>query len=111
MVAAGASNYKVMCQHCHAGVGASRAGWAKGMVPHPPALAHAAQEGSAEEVFWLVKHGIKASGMPAFGPTHDEEATWNIATFVKAMPQMSAERYAALGERQPGGEQHGGHSH
>lgn len=84
------------------------------MVPHPPALAHAAQEWSPEEVFWLVKHGVKMSGMPAFGPTHDDAAIWNMAAFVKAMPQMSAEQYAAMGSgQQEGGEQHGGggHSH
>jgi len=42
----------------------------------------------------MVKHGIKMSGMPAFGPTHDDQALWNIAAFVKAMPDMTAERYA-----------------
>jgi hypothetical protein len=34
------------------------------------------------------------TGMPAFGPTHDDETLWNVAAFVKALPEMSAEEYA-----------------
>ena len=114
MVEAGAREYKAMCAHCHGGIGESRAGWAGGIRPKPPALASAAKHLSASEVFWLVKHGVKMSGMPAFGPTHDDQAIWNIAAFVKAMPGMSAQRYAAYGaEGQDGGHghEHGGGGH
>ncbi|QZH74226.1 MAG: cytochrome c [Erythrobacter sp.] len=95
MVAAGASDYKSMCAHCHGGVGEGRADWAQGMRPMPPALAHAAQEWSPAEIYWLVTHGAKMTGMPAFGPTHEEEAIWNIVAFVKAMPNMTEAQYAA----------------
>lgn len=105
MIAAGAGRYKSMCAHCHGGVGAGRAEWAKAMRPMPPPLAHAAQRWSIEEVHWIVHHGVKMSGMPAFGPTHDEEAIWTIAAFVEAMPKMSAEQYASYGSAE------GGHSH
>ena len=109
MVDAGAPEYKAMCAHCHGGVGEGRAEWVKGMRPMPPALARATEEWSAAEVYWLVKHGAKMTGMPAFGPTHDDEALWNIAAFVKAMPEMSAEQYAAYSSKH-GGEE-GGHVH
>ena len=95
MVVAGAGEYKAMCAHCHGGVGEGRAEWAEGMRPKPPALAGAADEWSASEVFWLVKHGAKMTGMPAFGPTHDDATIWNIAAFVKAMPKMSEQEYAS----------------
>jgi len=72
MIAAGAGEYKSKCEHCHGGVDASRAGWAETMRPIPPALAHAAQRWSIGEAHWIVRHGVKMSGMPAFGPTHDE---------------------------------------
>jgi mono/diheme cytochrome c family protein len=97
MVEAGAGDYKAMCAHCHGGVGEGRAQWSSGMLPHPPALANAAKSWSDEEVFWLVKHGVKASGMPAFGGTHEDRALWNITAFVKNMPQMSEEQYDTLG--------------
>jgi len=94
MIEAGASEYKEYCAHCHGGVGEGRAEWVAGMRPHPPALARTADQWSEREGFWMVKRGIKMSGMPAFGPTHDDQALWNIAAFVKAMPDMTAERYA-----------------
>lgn len=109
MVAAGAPDYKAMCAHCHGGVGDGRAEWAQGMRPMPPALAHAAKKWSAAEIHWLVTHGVKMTGMPAFGPTHDEQAIWNIAAFVKALPGMSEEQYAAYGSDHGGGAE--GHSH
>lgn len=94
---AGASAYKSMCQHCHAGPGVERAAWASGMRPRPPHLAEAAAHWEPEEVFWLVRHGVKMSGMPAFGPSHDDAAIWTIVAFVKALPAMTPERYASLG--------------
>ena len=81
MIAAGASMYKDTCQRCHAGPGVERASWASGMRPRPPHLAEAAAEWELEEVFWLAKHGIKMTGMPAFGPTHQDQALWNVAAF------------------------------
>src|SRR3546814_14121859 len=79
------------------------------MRPKPPALAHAAQGWSLEEVNWIVDHGIKMSGMPAFGGTHEEATIWNIAAFVKALPEMSAEQYASYPAEH--GEEEGAHSH
>ncbi|WP_082010528.1 c-type cytochrome [Novosphingobium malaysiense] len=97
MISAGAGEYKAMCAHCHGGVGKGPAEWARTIRPQPPALAHAATEWSPQEVFWLVKHGVKMSAMPAFGPTHDDQTLWNIAAFVKTLPDLSEDEYAAFG--------------
>lgn len=111
MIDAGAPEYKSMCAHCHGGVGESRAEWAEGLRPKPPALAATADEWTAAEVFWLVKHGAKMTGMPAFGPTHDDATIWNIAAFVKAMPQMPEAQYAAYSSEHGGGSGEEGHEH
>ena len=105
MIERGASEYKAMCQHCHGGAGVDRDEWANGMRPLPPHLTEEAPEWEAKEVFWLVKHGAKMTGMPAFGPTHDDETIWGIVSMVKELPAMTPERYAALGEQR--GHQHG----
>lgn len=97
MLQTGAASYKSMCEHCHAGPGVERARWADGMRPQPPHLAEAAAEWEPNEVFWIAKHGVKMTGMPAFGPTHDDQALWGIAAFVKELPGMEPGRYAALG--------------
>ncbi|CAN5353300.1 hypothetical protein BH24PSE2_BH24PSE2_19970 [soil metagenome] len=107
MIAAGAEEYRAMCEHCHAGPGVDRAGWADGMLPQPPHLTEAAAEWAPEEVFWMVKHGIKMSGMPAFGADHSDATLWHIAAFVEQLPAMTPEEYAAFGD----GPAHGGDNH
>jgi mono/diheme cytochrome c family protein len=51
---------------------------------------------STANLFWIVKNGIKMTGMPAFGPTHDDKTIWNIVAFVNQLPNMTAEQYRAL---------------
>jgi mono/diheme cytochrome c family protein len=97
-VEAGAGEYKAMCQHCHGGPDIEPDEWSRGMRPQPPLLTDAAAEWGLKEVFWLVKHGAKMTGMPAFGPSHDDQTLWNIAAFVKDLPAMSRERYESFGE-------------
>ena len=108
MIAAGAVEYKSMCQHCHAGPGVERASWANGMRPKPPHLAEAASHWKRSEIFWLVKHGAKMTGMPAFGPRHDDKTLWNIAAFVSRLPALTPEQYASVGDsgRSDGGDAH-----
>jgi mono/diheme cytochrome c family protein len=103
MIAAGAEPYKSMCEHCHAGPGVERAAWAGGMRPRPPHLTEKAAGWNPQEVFWIVKHGVRMTGMPAFGPSHDDSALWTIAAFVKELPAMTPERYAELGGEPQGG--------
>ncbi|MEH6388436.1 MAG: cytochrome c [Pseudomonas profundi] len=101
MVAAGAKRYKAMCQHCHGGPGVEKSEWAKGMLPQPPHLPEVASEWKANEVYWLAKHGVRMSGMPAFGPTHSDDQLWEIAAFVKRLPGMTQDTYASF-ENSPG---------
>lgn len=65
------------------------------MRPMPPHLTEAAAHWEPKEVFWVVKHGIKMWGMPAFGPAHDDEALWGLVAFVKQLPGMTPEAYEA----------------
>jgi mono/diheme cytochrome c family protein len=95
-VAEGGRHYQQTCAHCQGGPGVDRAEWALGMRPTPPELVRAATEWEVEEVFWLAKHGVRMTGMPAFGPTHDDETLWQIAAFVEELPAMTPEQYAAL---------------
>lgn len=105
MIAAGAGEYKAMCQHCHGGPGVRAEEWSQGMLPNPPRLTVHAADWRPREVFWILQHGIQMSGMPSFRD-HDDATLWNIAAFVKALPGMSSEQYAAY----PSGEEHGGAS-
>jgi mono/diheme cytochrome c family protein len=41
------------------------------------------------------------TGMPAFGPTHQDERIWNIVDFVRRLSQTSAQEFMAM-EKQLG---------
>lgn len=94
MVTAGAGEYKSMCQHCHGGPGVDPDPWSRGMLPQPPRLHEVADEWKEAEIFWLVKHGVKMTGMPAFGEDHGDDELWGMVAFVTQLPGMTAEEYA-----------------
>jgi mono/diheme cytochrome c family protein len=92
----GAVGYEAMCSPCHGAPGREGSEIGKGLNPPPPDLAHSAKELTAAQLFWLTKNGVRMTGMPAFGPTHDDEAIWDIIAFVQRLPVMGAEEYATL---------------
>jgi mono/diheme cytochrome c family protein/ketosteroid isomerase-like protein len=102
----GAGNYAVMCSGCHLAPGMPATELSKGLYPAPPALASALDLDPAE-AFWVIKHGIKMSAMPAWGKSMGDSYIWGLVAFLKAMPVMTPAEYR---ERvaTSGGHSHGG---
>lgn len=96
----GAGNYEAMCVGCHLSPGVENSEIRKGLYPVPPNLALAddatnASEGDGRR-FWIIKHGIKGSGMPAWAKGGmDDEAIWDLTAFIKVLPKLSANEYQA----------------
>jgi mono/diheme cytochrome c family protein len=90
----GAEHYSAMCVDCHLAPGITVSEIRAGLLPHPPNLSQQAID--PRVAFWAIKHGIKASGMPAWGQTHDDEEIWNIVSFVQRLPHMTLAEYRAL---------------
>ena len=90
----GFADFDEMCVTCHGAPGKERSEIGKGLNPPPPDLATAARRWSDAELFWIIKNGVRMTGMPAFGKTHDDERIWALATVVRQLPDMTAERYA-----------------
>ncbi len=103
MIAEGAAHYDAMCTGCHLAPGLRENAMRPGMNPKPPALATLPPEGAAEQ-FWIVKHGIKMTAMPAWGLTHSDADIWNIVAFLQKLPGLSLEQYRALVAK--GGDKH-----
>jgi mono/diheme cytochrome c family protein len=94
-VAAGAQRYAALCVGCHLAPGVTKSDIRPGLYPHPPNLAQEEMQ-PAQRAFWIVKHGIKMSAMPAWGKTLDDAAIWDIVAFVRKMPAMTPETYQEL---------------
>lgn len=101
----GAGNYNAMCTGCHLAPGMPETELSKGLYPTPPNLSITKVD--AAKVFWTVKHGIKASGMPAWGKSMNDEYIWNMAAFIQILPTLNADKYKEL-VASSGGHSHGG---
>lgn len=97
----GAGNYDAMCVECHRAPGAEAMELHTGMYPAPPDLTeHAENTGGPvnpdARSFWIIKHGIKGSGMPAWGRVGmDDAAIWDLVAFVKTLPNATPSSYLA----------------
>ncbi len=94
-VASGAVQYEEMCSTCHLAPGMKRTEISWGLYPRAPELRRGSRLTAAEQ-FWVVKHGIKMTGMPSWGVTHDDELLWDIVAFLRKMPELTADEYRAL---------------
>lgn len=92
----GLEHYRAMCQVCHAAPGIDRSEIGAGLHPRPPRLERAAAEWSDAELFWIVKHGITATGMPAFGATHDDAELLQIVALLRRFSEMTPAQYADM---------------
>jgi mono/diheme cytochrome c family protein len=95
LIALGAEHYAGMCTGCHLAPGVGDNEMRQGLYPQPPNLSERRDRSPAQS-FWIVKHGLKMSGMPAWGVTHDDEAIWGLVAFLQQLPTMDATAYKAL---------------
>ena len=101
----GSGNYNAMCTGCHLAPGMAATELSEGLYPAPPDLTK--QSVDAAEAFWVIKHGIKASGMPAWGKSMDDEYIWNMVAFLQTLPTLTEAQYEAM-VASSGGHSHGG---
>ncbi len=105
-IRAGAGNYDAMCAGCHLQPGVERSEASAGLYPTPPNLTQRRTDDAAR-AFWVIKHGIKMSGMPAWGRSMEDEPIWGMVAFLRQLPDMSPDRYREL-VAASGGHSHGG---
>jgi mono/diheme cytochrome c family protein len=99
-IASGAAQYDEMCSLCHLAPGMKRTEISRGLYPRAPELRRKSSLTPAEQ-FWVVKHGLKMTGMPAWGVTHNDELLWDVVAFLRKLPELSAEQYQALVKSAP----------
>lgn len=100
----GAGNYDAMCVNCHLRPGMNATELTIGLYPAPPNFSEQVAR-SPEEAFWVTKHGIKATGMPAWGMVMPDEYIWDMVAFLERLPEMDQQEYQSFVDESPG------HSH
>jgi mono/diheme cytochrome c family protein len=93
-LALGAACYRQHCVQCHGGPGVAQQAIGQAVQPLPGPLADAARRWRPEEVYWITRHGIKMSGMPAWELRLSESELWAVVAFVDRLAAMSPADYA-----------------
>jgi mono/diheme cytochrome c family protein len=83
------------CVHCHGAPGRNPDSFTRGMNPRPPDLGRASAPDPPSKVFWIVKHGIRMTGMPEFGSHVSDDEIWRLVAFVKRLRQVTPAEYQA----------------
>jgi mono/diheme cytochrome c family protein len=94
-ISRGAGNYDAMCSGCHLQPGVVGTELSRTLYPRPPALTGPSNRDPGE-VFWIIKHGIKMTGMPAWGAVMPDEAVWDLVALLRRLPSLDPEEYANL---------------
>ena len=101
---------KAGCARCHGAPGVNWAKFSEGLNPDPPDLKDIAKEDEPGHIFWVVRNGIRMTGMPSFAKAGLADGEiWTIVAFIKALPKVSEADYkawtaadAAAPQTQPG---------
>jgi mono/diheme cytochrome c family protein len=76
------------CAGCHGDPAKPRALTRAYFVP-PPRFGLAGTQYSEPELFWIVKHGLRRTGMSSYGPFYTDQQIWSLTSFVKQMKNLS----------------------
>jgi cytochrome c553 len=103
LVLQGAGHYETGCRPCHGGPDLQHPRIPQQMTPHPPYLPPRVSEWDADELFYIVKHGVKFTGMPAWPAQQRDDEVWAMVAFLRTLPELDAEGYRRLvhGEAAP----------
>ena len=96
LVLKGAGHYETGCRPCHGAVSDVQPRVPRQMTPNPPAMPQAVPNWDAAELFYIVKHGVKFTGMPAFPSLERDDEVWSVVAFLQQMPAMSVPEYQRL---------------
>jgi len=95
-VVRGATVFRDKCVQCHGAPGVAQSDIGKSMQPVPGPLVDASQRWRPRELYWLTRHGIKMSGMPAWEFHLSDQDLWAVVAFLGRLPQLTPQHYAQL---------------
>jgi len=101
-VAHGFRLFRMHCVQCHGAPGVAPDAFALGMTPSPANLALTVREWKdAASLYWVIRYGIKMSGMPAWDFRLADDELWAIVAFMNRLPALSPDAYRKMAEAPP----------
>lgn len=101
LVQKGAGAYENNCRVCHGSPKLPHPPVAQHMLPRPPYLPNVLSEWESEELFHIVKHGLKFTGMPAWPSQQRDDEVWAVVAFLHELPKLDQNSYRNLAGPEP----------
>jgi mono/diheme cytochrome c family protein len=94
--------YTKNCRKCHGGAEADST-LGRSMYPKAPQFRSSSPDDPDAQLFWIIQHGIRLTGMPSFSNAQNRmlknDEMWQVVTFIKSTrslpPPVEAEWKAA----------------
>jgi len=103
-IADGMAHFADHCAVCHANDGSGDTEMGRGLYPKAPDMRLAAtQQLSDGELFYIIEHGIRFTGMPGWGngTKAGEDSSWQLVHFIRRLPMLTAAELDAMKARNP----------
>lgn len=92
----GAGHFELGCRPCHGSPGTPQPRVALAMTPNPPPLPSKISKWDPAELFYIVKHGIKFTGMPGWPAQKRDDEIWAVVAFLRKLPALDKASYERL---------------
>lgn len=96
MILKGAGHFEDGCRPCHGRPGDPPPRIPQAMTPKSPPLASRIGTWKPAELFYIVKHGIKLTGMPAWPTLQRDDEVWAMVAFLRVLPDLDNAEYLRL---------------
>lgn len=96
LILRGGTHYETGCRSCHGHPGMKHPRISQRMLPAPPYLPDVIGKREPAELFQVVKHGLKFTGMPAWPVPDRDDEVWAVVAFLRKMPELDEEAYLQL---------------
>jgi mono/diheme cytochrome c family protein len=111
-LAEGREHFADHCATCHANDGSGDSEMGRNLYPKPPDLRlPQTQNLSDGEIFYIIQNGIRLTGMPAWGDSHEADDNWKLALFIRHLPSLTAEEKKDMERFNPKGAEEQEHEH
>jgi mono/diheme cytochrome c family protein len=100
MILRGATCFHDKRVQCHGAPGVAQGDIGKSMQPLPGPLVDAPQHFSPRELYWITRHGIRLSGMPAWELRLTDGEMWDVVAFLQRLPKLTPQAYTEMAQRQ-----------
>ena len=90
--------FKASCASCHGAPGVRPLPVMQAATPPAPDLSVNAREWTDKQIFWILKHGVKYTGMPGWAARDRDDEVRRMVAFVRLLPEMTPATYRSLTE-------------